>query len=76
MVLGYLALGMISGAAAAVFWVATGGHVLIAIALYSLVAIAVVLASAVTTWLWLHHVRHLGDAPIEAADMAPVRIAD
>lgn len=75
MVLGYLALGMISGASTAVFWVATGGNVLIAFALYSLVSLAVVIASAVTTWLWSRVGSH-SNAPSTATDLAPATLAD
>lgn len=52
MVLGFLVSGMFVGAMAASYWVVTGGSFLVAFALYSLVATAIVISAAMAAFFW------------------------
>ncbi len=52
MVISFLSAGVLIGAIASCFWIMTGGSFLIAFALYSLVATAIVLIAALTAFLW------------------------
>ena len=55
MFLGLLLVAMGIGAVAAGAWIAAGGSVLLALALYSLVATSVVLATAISAFLFSEH---------------------
>lgn len=52
MALALVFLGMLAGAMAASYWVVTGGSFLVAFAVYSLVATAMVLIAALAAFLW------------------------
>ena len=49
---GFVFFGMLIGAVSSCYWVMTGGSFLVAFALYSLVAAAFVLLTAISAYLW------------------------